>query len=377
MNRTIRLRAMNGAIKGRTWDAADLLRVGRLAPLEIVLDDNSVSRYHAEIRWTERGWRLQDLGSANGTRLNGVRLGQGQWPLRLRDLLQFGEVAFVVDTLQVEAVTDSEPNDELDTPAQAPGVADWVSPSPEIWCGMQNLLRGAAKALANLAEKVHQWADWADDLEARIDPVGAEEFAGVDIVGIDFSTSIQKVASHVIRGWDRYRAQVDALRPNHAIWVFGVNTLPFPLTRRPVLPRQLPNLREEHFQPRGCGRGLIEYGSAFYDYFLVALGHAQELGVFNEGHPAPMPITISLLCDGLPNGGAYRASDVRPLLEAGRAWGVRFKLVGFALRAYRDAMRQFRDSLGLTREELEIAWYEEGTPNEQTVGSSFDLLSRF
>src|SRR5215467_14277840 len=91
---------MNGAIKSRTWESSELIRVGRLDPLEIVLDDNSVSRYHAEIRATDRGWRVRDLGSTNGTRLNGVRLGNGQWPLRVRDLLQFGEVAFMVETLQ-------------------------------------------------------------------------------------------------------------------------------------------------------------------------------------------------------------------------------------------------------------------------------------
>jgi len=93
---------MNGSVKGRMWESTDLLRIGRLDPLEIVLDDSSVSRYHAEVRATDRGWRVRDLGSTNGTRLNGVRLGQGQWPLRLRDLLQCGEVAFVVDALTEE-----------------------------------------------------------------------------------------------------------------------------------------------------------------------------------------------------------------------------------------------------------------------------------
>ncbi len=111
MKRTIRLRGMNGSVKGRVWESTDLLRIGRLDSQEIVLEDSSVSRCHAEVRATERGWRIRDMGSTNGTRLNGVRLGQGQWPLRLRDLLQCGEVAFVVDALTEAAdETDSDPS---------------------------------------------------------------------------------------------------------------------------------------------------------------------------------------------------------------------------------------------------------------------------
>src|SRR6516162_10238732 len=115
MKRSIRLRGMNGPLKGRTWEHSDLLRVGRLEALEVVLDDSSVSRYHAEVRATDRGWRVRDLGSTNGTRLNGVRLGNGQWPLRPKDLLQFGEVAVVVESL-----TDGlEENDRPDTSGAA------------------------------------------------------------------------------------------------------------------------------------------------------------------------------------------------------------------------------------------------------------------
>src|SRR5437868_5355872 len=121
---------------------------------------------------------------------------------------------------------------------------------------MRNVLRAAAEALAHLAEKAHQLADWSDEL-------AADEFAGVDIVGIDFSTSIQRIAGHIIHGWDRYRASVNALHHDHAVWAFGVNAIPFPLTRRPVPPGRLPGFRPEQFQRRGHGPGLIEYGSAF------------------------------------------------------------------------------------------------------------------
>src|SRR5207248_11767065 len=107
MKRSIRLRGVNGAVKGQAWECAGLLRVGRQDALEVVLDDDSVSRYHAEIRATDRGWRVRDLGSTNGTRLNGVRLGNGQWPLRARDLLQFGEVSVVVEAVE-EGVAEPE-----------------------------------------------------------------------------------------------------------------------------------------------------------------------------------------------------------------------------------------------------------------------------
>src|SRR5262249_57821038 len=45
---------------GRTWESPSLLRIGRLEQLDVVLARSSVSRYHAEIRMTERGWRRRD-----------------------------------------------------------------------------------------------------------------------------------------------------------------------------------------------------------------------------------------------------------------------------------------------------------------------------
>lgn len=52
----------------------DTLSIGRLPECNIVLGDKKVSRQHAEIRATSAGWMVVDLGSTNGTRVNGVKI---------------------------------------------------------------------------------------------------------------------------------------------------------------------------------------------------------------------------------------------------------------------------------------------------------------
>jgi pSer/pThr/pTyr-binding forkhead associated (FHA) protein len=98
--RHIRVRGIGGEVDGKSWEASSVLRAGRLASLEIVLNDSSVSRRHAEVRTTAHGWRLRDLKSTNGTFLNGNRLGTGEWPLRAHDVIRFGNITVVVESLE-------------------------------------------------------------------------------------------------------------------------------------------------------------------------------------------------------------------------------------------------------------------------------------
>jgi putative nucleotidyltransferase with HDIG domain len=106
--RRIRLRGVNGDVDGKIWENETLVRAGRLATLEIVLDDSSVSRRHAEIRPTAAGWRVKDLGSTNGTFINGTRLGAGEYAVKAHDIVRCGNVTFVIDHLSDGAEEDSD-----------------------------------------------------------------------------------------------------------------------------------------------------------------------------------------------------------------------------------------------------------------------------
>lgn len=53
-------------------------------PVIDLSEDNSVSRRHAEIRWTGKVYTVVDLGSINGTWVNGERISPGE-VRRLRD----------------------------------------------------------------------------------------------------------------------------------------------------------------------------------------------------------------------------------------------------------------------------------------------------
>lgn len=69
--------------------AGDRLTVGRSADSDIMLDDVTVSRHHAEFVADGSGWRIVDLGSLNGTYVN--RASVERHTLTSGDLIQIGK----------------------------------------------------------------------------------------------------------------------------------------------------------------------------------------------------------------------------------------------------------------------------------------------
>ena len=110
----------------------DVARLGRSPDCTVVLSGGGahvdvVSALHAELRHGSTGWQLKDLGSRNGTFLNGQRL-TGEATLRAGDVIGLGEtgprfsvaaVADVLDATVPERPGLGAPSRDRHTPAEA------------------------------------------------------------------------------------------------------------------------------------------------------------------------------------------------------------------------------------------------------------------
>ena len=91
--------------------------VGRSSICELMIDEKSVSRKHAEIMCTDSTMMVTDLGSSNGTYVNDKRIARCE--LHHGERVQFGKVAFV---LTVDA---GEPGDRPRRRGSGKGTDDW------------------------------------------------------------------------------------------------------------------------------------------------------------------------------------------------------------------------------------------------------------
>jgi hypothetical protein len=72
---------------------ADMITVGRTSNNDVVLNDITVSRFHAFFRERDDKWFVCDAGSKNGTTLEGSRLeARKEKPLRSGDRVKLGDV---------------------------------------------------------------------------------------------------------------------------------------------------------------------------------------------------------------------------------------------------------------------------------------------
>jgi transcriptional regulator with GAF, ATPase, and Fis domain len=89
----------------------EVATLGRASECEVQLVDTELSRRHAQVRKTAAGWELEDLGSRNGTRVDGVRV-QGAVPLAAGAVIALGMHTLVFDP-PVDVVGDADGDHRL------------------------------------------------------------------------------------------------------------------------------------------------------------------------------------------------------------------------------------------------------------------------
>lgn len=87
------LKGITGPWANKVYPIRGKIVVGRVAGVQVVVEDDSVSRRHAEIEKSANGIVIRDLGSANGTMLNGSQLAPNEEvALNTGDVVQFGVI---------------------------------------------------------------------------------------------------------------------------------------------------------------------------------------------------------------------------------------------------------------------------------------------
>ena len=105
--------------------------MGRAGTNRIVLKDDLCSREHAEVYYADGRWRLRDLNSLNGTRINTETL-EGEWELSPRDEVHLGRthLLFVEDMAQLPDLPSTPAPSESLAIKKRLGHTRFLTPSP-------------------------------------------------------------------------------------------------------------------------------------------------------------------------------------------------------------------------------------------------------
>ena len=133
------LRGVSGAAFGKTFPVASQQVIGRQADCDIASASEEISRRHATVRPTPIGLQVEDLGSSNGTFINGKRVQEGL--LRPGEELRLDNIRFLLVAPGVEIPSVSKL-----AKSEAPA-AQKASLTP-VWIAAAVVALGAAAAAA-------------------------------------------------------------------------------------------------------------------------------------------------------------------------------------------------------------------------------------
>ncbi len=100
-----KLHILSGLLEGKTVELIEeRITIGRALDNNIRLEDGTVSSHHAILTLEDTDYKVRDLNSTNGTRVNGIRI--VETTLRHGDILRLGSVEMRYES---EAKKQSQP----------------------------------------------------------------------------------------------------------------------------------------------------------------------------------------------------------------------------------------------------------------------------
>ena len=114
----------------------DVLNIGRDPLSDIVLDDSEVSRHHARLTRTAAGYELQDMGSTNGSFVDGQRLSGKAAALKPGQVVMLGSNV----TLVYQALEEHDP------------MATVVAPAADIFASTEKAVAPVEEVVAPVEE---------------------------------------------------------------------------------------------------------------------------------------------------------------------------------------------------------------------------------
>ncbi len=125
---TFRLILRTGPSPGMVHDLEEeVIMIGRDVANNVVIPDTEISRQHARLTRSPAGYVLEDLGSTNGTFINGERIAAAR-VLNPGDLIAFGEtVTLTYDAISPEAAAT------VAHPVAEPAAPPPAQKAPQTW----------------------------------------------------------------------------------------------------------------------------------------------------------------------------------------------------------------------------------------------------
>jgi hypothetical protein len=171
-----------GPLNGQRWAIGDALLIGRDPGCQVVIPDRQVSRFHARLTVTEKGIMIEDLGSKNGTMVNGKAVSD---PVYLND----GDYIQVA-LLQHFVFLSSDATMPLEAGAAAVherhGTLYLETRSRRVWVGNQEVLPPLSVPQFKLLQLLYDQPDKVVSRQELVVTIwGEEEAIGVSEQALD------------------------------------------------------------------------------------------------------------------------------------------------------------------------------------------------